>query len=505
MYRPDILECLANLSSDEVFTPPSFSKKMLDRLPDWVWRDPSLKWLDPCAKSGVFLYQVAQRLMESLKSEIPDYGDRLEHIYRNMLYGIAISELTGLISRRTLYQCKDASLETHSIIKFDDPEGNIRFPEVKDERKDRKRIHSGISERSTEVAEGREAHISPFLHMDLDEIFGEENMQVNVIMGNPPYQMQDGGGTGKSAIPLYNRFVEKAKAIEPDVLTFVIPARWYAGGKGLDGFRKRMLSDPKISLLADYPQSEDVFPDVDIAGGICSFLWDKSHEGDCLVMPNGETKGATLRRLDANDVFVRDGKDVAILEKVWKIAHEREWNSMSRVVRSSNFYGIRPHELPSTVTDKPQSQDAILLVTKDGDKYVPRHEVIKNADTIDHWKVIISKTNPQGGKANKSGFRQVISKPRVIPPGSVLTETYLVVDIVRHHEPAGRLLDYLKTRFFRFLVSLRTPTQNLSRTCFNYVPLLPMDQNWTDEILYDIFKLDSAQIEHIESKIKLIN
>ena len=479
---------------------------MLDRLPDWVWQDPSLKWLDPCAKSGVFLYQVAQRLMEGLKSEIPDYKDRLEHIYRNMLYGIAISELTGLIARRTLYQCKDASLGTYSIIEFDNPEGNIRFPSAQCKWKGGKCIHCGVSERNAQVAEGREAHIHPFLHMDLNEIFGEEKMQVNVIIGNPPYQMQDGGGAGKSAIPLYNKFVEKAKEAEPGLLTFVIPARWYAGGKGLDSFRSEMLSDPQISILADYPRASDVFPgEVDISGGICSFLRDQGHRGDCLVIPDGDLKRATLRRLDEHEVFVRDNKDVEILEKVQKTAKKHGWNSMNSVVRPRNFYGIQAHKLPSSVSDEPHSEERILLVTKDGDKYILRDAIIKNADTIDHWKVIVSKTSSEhAGESDKQGFRNVISKPRVIPPGSVLTETYLVVDLFRQHEPAGRLLDYVRSRFFRFLVYLRTPTHNLSRPCFGFVPLLPMDQNWTDEILYDLFELDSADIEHIESKIKPI-
>lgn len=443
--------------------------------------------------------------MDGLISEIPDYRDRLEHIYRNMLYGIAISELTGLISRRTLYQCKDASLETHSIIKFDNQEGNIRFPEAQCEWKGGRCIHCRAREKNARVAEGREAHIHPFLHMDLSEIFGEDNMQVNAIIGNPPYQMQDGGGTGKSAIPLYNRFVEKAKALEPELLTFVIPARWYAGGKGLDDFRRRMLSDSQIAVLADFPQSRDVFPDVDIAGGVCSFVRDKYHQGNCLVMPNGETKGAMRRRLDAHEVFVRDSKDVAILDKVQRISIKHGWKSMSSVVRPRNFYGLQAHKLPSSVTDEPNSMHNILLVTKEGDKYIPRDAITKNAATIDHWKVIVSKTNPQGGKADKQGLRHVLSKPRVIPTGSAITETYLVVDLFSQHEPAGRLLDYVKSKFFRFLVSLKTPTHNVSRPCFEFAPLLPMDQNWTDEILYDLFKLESTEIEHIESKIKPIN
>jgi len=442
--------------------------------------------------------------MVGLESAIPDFEDRREHIYRNMLFGIAISELTSLISRRTLYHCKDASLAAHSIIAFNYPEGNIRFPEAQCEWNRGRCIHCGASEQNSQVMEGREAHVHPFLHMDLDDIFGENNMQIDIIMGNPPYQMQD-SGYGKSASPIYNRFVEKAKESESELITFVIPARWYAGGKGLDGFRRGMLSDSQISLLADYPRSEKVFPDVDIAGGVCSFVRDKHHQGDCLVIQDGETKGATLRRLNAHKVFVRDSRDAEILEKVQKRAKKYGWDSMRNVVRARNFYGLRAHQLPSSVTDKRPSSGGVLLVTKDGDRFIPRAAISKNPGTIDHWKVIISRTNPQGGRPDKQGLRHVVSKPRVIPPGSACTETYLVIDLFTQHEPAGRQLAYVKTKLFRFLVSLCTPTQDVTRNCFEFVPSLPLDRNWTDEMLYDFFKLNNADIAHIESKIKPID
>lgn len=332
---------------------------MLDHLPERVWGNPSLKWLDPCTKSGVFLREAARRLMVGLESEIPDFEHRLEHIYRNMLYGIAISELTSLISRRTLYHCKDASLADHSIIAFGNPEGNIRFPEAQCEWKHGKCIHCGASAQNSQIKEGRETHVHPFLHMDLDDIFGENDMQIDIIMGNPPYQIQDGGGTGKSARPIYNWFVEKAKESESDLITFVIPARWYAGGKGLDSFRREMLSDPQISLLADYPRSGDVFPDVDIAGGVCSFVRDKNHQGDCKVISNGKTKGATLRRLDAHEVFVRDSRDVEILEKVQTKANMHGWDSMGSIVRPRNFYGLPAHQLPSSVSDERPSSGSV--------------------------------------------------------------------------------------------------------------------------------------------------
>ncbi len=443
--------------------------------------------------------------MIGLASAIPDYHERREHIYRNMLYGIAVSELTSLISRRALYECKDASLSKYSIVTFDDHEGNIRFPEVNLEGKNMKGSNRRLSEAKAKIIEGREAHLHPFLYMDLHEIFGED-MQFNVIMGNPPYQMQDGGGTGKSAVPLYNLFVDQAKEYEPDLLTFVIPARWYAGGRGLDSFRSAMLSDRKISLLVDYPRSEIIFPSVTIAGGVCFFLRDQQYKGDCLVIPNGDHSKATLRILNEHDVFIRDEMDVQILEKVQRKVKEDGWKPMSEIVRSSNYYGIRPHQLPPSVSDEPKSSTDTLLVTKDGDKYVPSVEIPKNIETLHLWKVIVSKASTgTGGVLDKSGVRVVITKPRVIGPQSICTETYLVIDFFSSHEPAGRLLDYVKSRFFRFLLSLKTPTHNLSQKCFEFVPFLPLDRNWNDKILYDFFDLTDQEIAHIESKIKVIN
>jgi len=444
--------------------------------------------------------------MIGLESEIPGFTERRDHIYRNMLYGVAITELTSLISHRTLYECKDASLAAHSIVMFENHEGNIRFPEV--------HLDIGIEESDSpahrkvraRIAEGRESHMYPFLTMNLAEIFGEENMHFNVIMGNPPYQIQDGGGAGKSAVPIYNRFVEKAKECDPDFLTFVIPARWYSGGKGLDDFRQRMLSDEKISILVDYPLSEDVFPNVDIAGGICSFLREKFREdGECLLVPNGDLDQANLRLLDEYDVFIRNSQDLDILDKVEAEAYDLGLMSMRSVVRPRNFFGIQAHQLPSSVTDTSPSSDWVTLVTKDGDQFIRRNDIQKNSEIVDLWKVIISKTNPHGGRADKTGLRAVVSKPRVIPPNSACTETYLVIDCFASQEPAERLLNYVKSKLFRFVLSLRTPTHNLSQNCFKFVPALPLDRNWNDEILYDLFELTEKEIAHIESKMKPIN
>ena len=305
----DILDCLATLSSDEVFTPPRVANAILDLLPEHVWSDPGLRWLDPGSKSGVFLREAERRLMEGLDAAIPNARERREHILRNLLHGLAITELTGLISRRTLYHCRFANTE-YSVLRFDDEDGNIRFPESKHEWHGGKCRRCGASQKALGAREGREGHAYPFLHLDPADIFEGEDMRFDVIVGNPPYQLDD-GGFGKSSRPLYHRFIQAAKA---RYIAFVVPARWYTGGKGLDGFRREMLADRRLSHLVDYPDMNDLFVGVDIAGGCC-FLWDAEHDGDCLVVAEGDPTRAVRRRLDALDVFVRDSRAMSVLEK----------------------------------------------------------------------------------------------------------------------------------------------------------------------------------------------
>ena len=506
-HKPDILNCLANLSSDEVFTPPRLANDMLDLLPSWVWCNSTLRWLDPCTKSGVFLREVARRLMKGLADEIPDEAIRRDHIYRNMLHGISISEITALVSRRTLYGCKDATLKTHSVIQFIGADGNIRFPTAKHQWVKEKCIKCGASAKASAVGAGREAHVHPFLHMDLDDIFrGMDLMRFDVIMGNPPYQQRDGGGQGKSAIPLYNKFIQVAKSLSPRFLTFVIPARWYAGGRGLSEFRSDMLGDQHVSHLVDFPDVSKVFDGVDIAGGGCYFLWDSQYKGDCWIVPNGDMTSKVLRRLDEHDVFIRDNYSVNVLNKVINVSKLEGKKFLDGTVWGSMPYGLRPHTVPSDAKTSPGGDYSILLMTKEGDRYIRRDQVLKNENTLEKWKVVISKTAAEhAGHADSSGMKRVISRLRILPPGSACTETYLVIDAFDDEQLAICLLAYLKTRFVRFLLELRTPTQNISSNCFAFIPEMPMDREWIDDDLYVFFDLSEDDIVHIESKIKLID
>jgi site-specific DNA-methyltransferase (adenine-specific) len=279
-HIPDILDCLAQLSNDEVPTPPKLARAMLDILPEEVWSDPNYRWLDPFSKSGVFLREVASRLLVSLAAWEPDFEKRREHIFRNMLFGTSITEMTGIISRRSLYYSHDASGE-HSVVRFDTESGNLPFVPAQHSFGNDGRCSICRAPKGLERGSSRENYAYSFIHgaYPTKEM---ANMKFDVIVGNPPYQIDD-GGHGTSATPVYHYFVERAIALAPRYIVMITPSRWFAGGKGLDDFRARMLSDKRIRHLVDYPKLYDGFPGVKIRGGVSYFLWDRDNPGPCQV------------------------------------------------------------------------------------------------------------------------------------------------------------------------------------------------------------------------------
>lgn len=493
-YNPDVLSCLANLSNDEVFTPPQMANQILDMLPASLWSDRNATFLDPGCKSGVFLREVARRLDKGLEAQIPDRQKRLDHIFKNQLHGIAITELTALLSRRSLYCSKNANGKYSVCEAFDNPEGNIRFGRVEHVWEHNQCICCGANREDYERGEELESHAYPFIHTErLEETL---NMKFDVIIGNPPYQMSD-RGFGESARPIYHLFVEQAKKLNPRFLAMIIPSRWFAGGKGLDDFRDDMLKDNRISHLVDYPKLYDVFPGVKIRGGVSYFLLESDYKGPCSIqtMWDGKPLGPPMkRRLDAYDVLVRRNEAISILEKVraYRVNGRREPTLDQRVSTR------KPFGLPTFFhgnTSQDGLKNPVKLYGSQKVTWIDRLDIRQNVEWIDDWKVLM--TAVQGTSAAVE--TKFLSNPIIAGPCEACTETYLVAGRFNSEKTAQFYAGYLRTRFARFFVSLRKSTQHANRGVYAFVPDVPLDTMWTDEMLYKRYGLSKAEISFIES------
>ena len=492
IYNPDVLTCLANLSSDEVFTPPDIANKMLDMLPEDIWHDSSATFLDPACKSGVFLREIAKRLITGLAEEFPDLQERIDHIFHKQLFGIAITELTSLISRRSVY-CSKYPNSKYSISRFSDVSGNIRFKRIRHQWQKGKCMFCGAAEGEYNRDDSLESHAYEWIHtVKPEEIFG---MKFDVIIGNPPYQLSDGGGNGKSAMPLYQKFVQQSKKLRPRYLTMIIPARWFGGGKGLDTFRAEMLSDEHIRKLVDYTDSSDCFSGVDIAGGICYFLWDRDNAGLCKVVnTHSGTTTTTMRKLNEFSTFVRYGEAVSIIQKVRKTA---------TLFMDSQVLPRRPFGLDSNA----HLQDAgeIKVKCASGYGYIPRRKITAGMEIIEKYNVVMSKVSAEhAGQPDKNGQSKVISVIEILEPGVVCTETYLVIGSFNSIKCAQNLVSYMKTKFFRFLLQQSLYSQNIAKDRFQFVPVEDWNEEWSDEKLYCKYDLNDAEISFIVSVIKCI-
>lgn len=490
-YNPDVLLCLANLSNDEVFTPPNLANDILDLLPTEIWSDKNTKFLDPVSKTGVFLREIARRLNEGLKEQIPDQQDRLNHIFTSQVFGIAITELTGFMSRRSLYCSKTANGKYSVCTNFKDDQGNIVFDKIEHNWIRGNCSYCGASEEVYNRGEELETHAYQFIHTkDPSNIFG--NMKFDVIIGNPPYQLDD-AGFGRSASPLYQLFVQQAKKLNPRFLTMIIPSRWFAGGKGLDEFRTEMLNDKRIRAIVDFWDSTDVFPGVDIAGGVCYFLWEKDYSGPAEVTNIHRNKRtSSIRKLNQFPTLIRFGKAAEIIEKI-KTLNEK---NMSEQVSSRKPFGL-------TTNIRPKTKGDIKLYWNGGIGPYDSKEIEVGKSLINKWKVITSKVSyDHGGQPDAEGKRRVLSKVEILEPGTICTETYIVVGSFDDEADAKNLKDYLKTKFVRFLISQLSFSQDITKERFLYVPVQDFRSVWDDEKLYKKYNLSKEEIDFIESMVR---
>jgi len=493
-HVPDILECLAQLSSDEVPTPPKLASAMLDLLPDEVWSDPELRWADPFCKSGVFLREIVKRLLfKGLVEWESDFETRRNHILRNMVFGCAITEITGYVSRRTLYYSRHAAGE-HSVIRFEDDDGNLPFVPAEHNFKTGRCQVCGAPD-DLERGDARENYAYAFIHgaYPTEEM---SDMKFDVIVGNPPYQVASAGNTRTR--PVYQLFVDKAIEMDPRYVVMITPSRWFAGGLGMGDFRARMLGDRRMARLVDYRVERDVFPGVNVNGGVSYFLWDADHNGKCEVThvpAGGALTAPESRYLDEFDLLVRQNEGVRILRKV-RAAEESTFD-----VRVSSQKPFDLHTNIHGARSKQGVADPVLMYGAGRETWVPRASIEKNVEWIDRWKVFLAAAS-DGNETFPAPIWDLARGPLVGRPGEICSGSYLVVYPTDERATAEAVATFLRTRFVRFLVSLRKIAQHNDAGRFAFVPDLEMDREWTDAELYERYGLNDDEIAFIESQVK---
>lgn len=519
-HNPDVLTCIANLSNDEVFTPPEFANQMLDTLESsWadsngggnIWANKDVTFLDPCTKSGVFLREIVKRLNEGLSREIPDLMERVNHILTKQVFGIGITQLTSLLARRSVY-CSKYANGIHSVARtFATDSGNIWFNRTEHTWLSGKCKFCGASQAEYGRSIALETHAYAFIHNNeigqwISQTFGAK-VHFDVIIGNPPYQLSD-GGFGTSALPIYDKFVSQAKDLEPKYLSMVVPARWFAGGKGLDEFRESMLTDNRLRVIHDFPDSNDVFPGTQIKGGVCFFLWDRDHPGDVEVINHdkGQVISSEMRPLlePGADVFIRFNAGVSILRKVMKVEREDVKGPDSVALSPSKQFAElvssrKPFGLATVFKGKSRGSEGDLEVFQNGGRgFISRREIQVGISLIDSWKVFI----PYAGSGSDSFPHPILGKPFVGSPGSICSETYLAIGPLTSKKQAENVCTYLSCRLVRFLILLHKPSQHATRVVYSFVPRLDFSKPWKDEELYRRYGLTKDEIAFVESMIR---
>ena len=521
-HTPDVLSCLANLSNDEVFTPPEVVNQMLDMLPQELFASTETTFLDPACKTGVFLREIAKRL---LSFQLPFYQDKMQvindkkanglaltvddeifleklqktidHIFHKQLFGIAITELTSLLSRRSLY-CSKYPNGPYSITHFDDAEGNIRYRRLKHTwDKSGKCVFCGTSAKG-ELGENKrgeqlETHAYEWIHtLKPEEIF---NMKFDVIISNPPYQLNTAGDdNGAQARPLYHEFIEKAIKLNPHYITMITPSRWFAGGWGLDEFRNKMINSNHIKELHDFQNSSDCFNGVEIKGGISYFLYDRDYQGECdFYSHSGDkvlSKSTRFLKEEGCEILIRYNELISIYRK----ALSRDFTPFSSIVSGRSPFGFNTNHTGNT---SKSSSDDLEYFERKGITFMPKSKVEKNLDIAYKYKLFTPKAAEDGKIPGK-----VIGNITKGLPNMICSGTYLMIGPFDDDKTMNNILSYMKTKFFRCLVAVNKISQNASYKVYESVPMQDFSKPWTDEELYKKYNLTQEEIDFIESMIR---
>ena len=491
MYNPDVLSCIANLSNDEVFTPPEVANAMLDLLPQELFKDPNTTFLDPGCKSGVFLREIAKRLLEGLEPIYPDLQERTDHIFKHQLYGIAITELTSHLSRRSLY-CSKTANGNYSVVHFDTIDGNIRFKNIQHRWQNGKCVFCGASQKEYDRSDDLETHAYEMIHTTKpEEIF---KMKFDVIIGNPPYQLSDGGGNGASAKPIYQLFVNSAKRLNPRFISMITPSRWFTGGKGLDEYRDTMLSDKRIRKLVDYENFKDVFPGVDLAGGACYFLWDRDHEGACeVVNMSSDKSNSSIRYLDEFETFIRQNLAVEIVKKV---------NSKNAQFLNEKVSSRKPFGIPTNYEPKKNGVPC-WFIQKIGLQYANPNDVDNSRGYLGKWKLLA----PKAPIAGQTDFTKPVGfyydgNTRIAQPGECCTESWIVLGAFDSQKEVLSYRSYIFTKIVRFLLLQTVVSQDVTKKNFCFVPDLgKYEGEYTDKELKELWSITDEEWDYIDSRI----
>lgn len=517
VYNPDVLSCLANLSNDEVFTPPNVVNQMLDMLPQELFRNPDTTFLDPACKTGVFLREIAKRLIEGLEPQIPDLQERIDHVFKKQIFGIAITELTSLLSRRSVY-CSKYPQSEFSVTQFDDAEGNIRFRRIQHKWKNGKCAYCGASAGKYDRGEELETHAYEMIHTTKpEEIF---KMKFDVIISNPPYQMTFGikGTNSSNAKSIYNLFIDQAIKLKPSYLCMITPSRWMTKtAQGIpEEWVNSMLKNSHFEVMHDFPAASDCFPGVEIKGGVNYFLWKRDYQGKCHYYfhnPDSDVIDERFDYLDSTNsgVVIRDPKSYSIIENIIGV-HGEYYNNTDKNFSglvSPKHYFDNSNLLTSNWKDYKDKQDKTYhikyYISKSFNKtpygWISDVQLPKNQQTLPLHKVYIPAA---GGSGTDS---QILGYPFYGEPNSVCSQTYLVIgyDADKHNftkKECENIITYIATRFFRYLVSIKKNTQNGPRGVYQFVPMQDFSKPWTDEELYKKYALTKGEINFIESMIR---